>query len=121
MLKLEGVLLSSENPQALVDFYQKMFEIEPVWEGGDFKAWDLGGSSITVGPHSEVKSKNTDAPRIMFMLTTDDVAGEFKRMTDLGAKTVAEPYHPAEASDMWLATLEDPDGNYFQLGTPWKE
>jgi hypothetical protein len=22
---------------------------------------------------------------------------------------------------MWLATLADPDGNYFQLATPWED
>ncbi len=47
-------------------------------------------------------------------------AGEFARIKDLGAEVVAEPYHPSEEPSMWLATLADPDGNYFQLATPMK-
>lgn len=26
-----------------------------------------------------------------------------------------------QAEEMWLATYADPDGNYFQLATPWSE
>lgn len=120
MLKLDGLLLSSENPQILCDFYQKVLEKEPEWTGGEFKGWQVGESYLTIGPHSDVKGRNADAPRIMFFLTTDDVEGEYKRILELGAKSIAKPYHPEEASDMWLATLEDPDGNYFQLSSPMK-
>jgi predicted enzyme related to lactoylglutathione lyase len=56
----------------------------------------------------------------MFNFETNDVQGEFKRMKGLGAKVIAEPYHPADDQDMWIATLADPDGNYFQLISPMK-
>jgi len=39
-------------------------------------------------------------------------------MLGLGAKEIASPYKPGEADNMWLSTLSDPDGNYFQLATP---
>jgi len=42
---------------------------------------------------------------------------EFARMKLTGAKVVKEPY---EMGGGWIATLSDPDGNYFQLMTPWK-
>ena len=35
-----------------------------------------------------------------------------------GAKAVQEPYHPGAASEMWVATIADPDDNYFQLMSP---
>lgn len=31
---------------------------------------------------------------------------------------VKEPY---ELQGMWIATFADPDGNYFQLMSPWEE
>jgi hypothetical protein len=33
---------------------------------------------------------------------------------------VAKPYKPEEDKSNWLATLEDVDGNYLQLATPWE-
>jgi len=38
-------------------------------------------------------------------------------MVKLGAVSIKEPY---EIEGMWIATLADPDGNYFQLMNPWK-
>ena len=43
---------------------------------------------------------------------------EYERLRGLGVGVYKEPYRPAEAADLWLATLEDPDGNYFQLASP---
>jgi predicted lactoylglutathione lyase len=36
--------------------------------------------------------------------------------TSVGAKVIKEPY---QMGDAWISTLADPDGNYFQLMTPW--
>jgi hypothetical protein len=49
------------------------------------------------------QSKNPE--RIMFNFETKDVKGEFKRMKGLGAKEIAEPYHPDDDQDSWIATL----------------
>ena len=121
MLNLSGALISSEDPKVLVEFYQKIIGKDPEWTGGEFTGWKVGDSYLTIGPHSEVKGKNETPGRIMLFLTTSDVEGEYKRMIGLGAKNVQEPYHPEEAKDMWLSTLEDPDGNYFQLSSPMDE
>ena len=51
--------------------------------------------------------------------TTPDVKGEFDRIQGLGATVKQEPYQPGGgAEELWLATFEDPDGNYFQLASP---
>ena len=52
------------------------------------------------------------------MKETEKVKEEFKRIAKEGAKIIKEPY---EMGGMWIATLSDPDGNYFQLMTPWKD
>lgn len=32
---------------------------------------------------------------------------------------VREPYRPSEEHDLWVATLSDPDDNYWQLISPF--
>lgn len=56
----------------------------------------------------------------MLNFDTDDVKGEFDRIKKLGVAVIAEPYQ-MEGFDMWIATFADPDGNFFQLMTPWEE
>jgi predicted enzyme related to lactoylglutathione lyase len=58
----------------------------------------------------------------MLNFQTADVKGEFERIKELGARVKQEPYQPGEgAGEMWIATFEDPDGNYFQLASPMPE
>jgi predicted enzyme related to lactoylglutathione lyase len=47
------------------------------------------------------------------------VRAEFNRIRDLGADVIAEPYEPQGGDGMVMCTFADPDGNYFQLATPW--
>ncbi len=120
-MKLSGVMLGSDNPKVLGDFYTKVFG-EPGWRQDDWYGFGIGDSNLMVGSHSEVNGKNVSPGRMMFMVETDNLQQEFTRIKDLGAEVIAEPYQPSveENSDNWLATFADPDGNYFQLATPWK-
>lgn len=120
MLNLDSILVFSENPKPLVEFYKKLFGGEPAWTGGDFTGFKVGASYLMIGPHDKVKGKNTNPERIMINFSTADVKAEFERIKGLGAKVVAEPYQPGEEPNMWLATFEDPDGNYFQIGSEMK-
>ena len=47
--------------------------------------------------------------------------GEFAKLQAAGATVVREPYTFEQAPDAWIATLSDPDGNYFQLVSPMGE
>lgn len=118
-LNLNSVLVSSEDPKPLYEFYTKIFG-DPVWDQDGFKSWEAGSGALTVGPHDKVKGKSKEPGRILFFFETADVEGEFARIKGLGASVIQEPYHPDPASEMTLATLEDPDGNYFQLASPWE-
>ncbi len=120
MLKLNSILLFSENPSSLVEFYKKILQRDPDWSGGDFQSFEVGSAWFMIGPHSKVRGQNKNPERMMFNFETNDVANEFKRMKKMGAKEIAAPYHPGEDKEMELATLADPDGNYFQLNTPMK-
>jgi predicted enzyme related to lactoylglutathione lyase len=120
MLNFNSILLFSPNPKELSEFYTKVFGVKPGWNEGDYTGWMVGNAFVTIGPHDKVKGKNTEPERFMFNLETDEVEKEFDRIKELGASVIAEPYHPGEAKDMWIATFADPDNNYFQLITPMK-
>ncbi len=51
----------------------------------------------------------------MINFETAQVQQEFERIKALGGKVIREPYQMGQG---WIATLADPDGNYFQLVTP---
>ena len=116
-MDFNNILIGSEDPQRLVDYYTKMFG-EPTFSDGGYSGWQLGSGFVSVGPHSEVKGRNPSPGRIIWNITTSDVQAEFDRMKAAGAVVVAEPYTFEGAPGSWIATLEDPDGNYFQLMTP---
>jgi predicted enzyme related to lactoylglutathione lyase len=116
-MNLNSILIGSEDPQRLIGYYSKLFG-EPAWRGGDFTGWQIGTGWVTVGPHDRVKGRNADPGRLIWNIETPDVKGEFERLTAAGATVVQEPYHPGEMEEGWIATLSDPDGNYFQLVSP---
>lgn len=116
-MNLNGILIGSEDPKRLVEYYTKLFGA-PGWEGGDYNGWQIGTGSVTVGPHDRVKGKNAHPGRVIWNIETADVKGEFERFRDAGATVVQEPYSPVEAPEMFIATFADPDDNYFQLITP---
>lgn len=120
MLDLTTVMVYSENPQPLVEFYKKVLEKDPEWSEGGYSGFKVGNMILMFGPHSEVHGKNTMPARFIINFETSDVEKEFERIEKLGATVVAKPYHPGEDPKMSLATFADPEGNYFQLASPMK-
>lgn len=104
------------QPSAMGKFYEMVFEKKSDMEEGGWYGWQVGNGFLTVGEHSEMIGKSKDPARIMFNLETTEVQKEFDRIKAGGATVVKEPYQMEGA---WIATLADPDGNYFQLMTPW--
>lgn len=118
MLNFNSVMIGSTQPEVLQKFYEQVFTgITPMKDGG-FWGWKVGSAFISVGEHSEAQGKAKDPARIMLCLETVEVKEEFERISQIeGAEVVKEPY---EIQGMWIATLADPDGNYFQLMMPWE-
>ncbi len=121
MLNFRSILLFSENSKELGDFYKEVFQKDPDMNDGGYFGFLVGDAFFTVGPHDKVKGSNKNPERIMFNFETEDVKEEFERIKSIGAKVIAEPYQMGEDTKAWIATLADPDGNYFQLMTPWKD
>ena len=119
-MDFNNILIGSEDPQRLVDYYTKIFGTPAMAEGG-YTGWQIGSGFFAVGPHSEVHGKNPAPGRLIWNISTADVKGEFDRMKAAGAIVVRDPYSfddIPEASGMLIATLADPDDNYFQLMSP---
>jgi predicted enzyme related to lactoylglutathione lyase len=117
-MNLNSILIGSENPQRLADFYTKLFG-EPTWNEGGYIGWMIGSGAVTVGPHDQVTGKNAQPGRIIWNIETPDVKGSFERFKSAGAEVIAEPYGMDDNPDEGLiATFADPDGNYFQLMSP---
>ena len=117
-LNLNGVMLGSEDPKRLADFYAEVLgSPNPDWsdEPNGWFGWQAGDGGLAIGPHSEVKGANPQPGRIMVNFSTLDLRGEFERIKGTGAEVVAEPYEPG--GGMLMCTFADPDGNYFQLVT----
>lgn len=116
-MNFNSILIGSADPQVLVDYYTKLFG-EPAMADGGYTSWQLGAGWITVGPHTEVEGKNAHPGRIIWNIETPDVKGEFERFKAAGAVVITEPYGFESDPNSWIATLADPDDNYFQLMSP---
>jgi predicted enzyme related to lactoylglutathione lyase len=121
MLNLNNILIFSENPGKLTEFYKNILQKDPEWNEGDFMGFSAGNTMIAIGPHDKVKGKNKNPERILINFETSDVKNEFKRIKDMGTKVIKELYQPSEEPNMWIATFEDPDGNFIQIASPFKE
>jgi predicted enzyme related to lactoylglutathione lyase len=115
--KLSGILIGTEDPQRLKDYYAKLFG-KPTWEDGGYFGWQFGDNGISFGAHDEVKGKNREPGRVIWNLESRDVKSDFERLRKAGASVVKEPYKMGDDDPGWIATFSDPDNNYFQLMSP---
>jgi predicted enzyme related to lactoylglutathione lyase len=117
MLNLNSIIIGTKQPQALANFYEKVIgkPADTFEQAAGFFGWQVGSAYFSVLEHSEMGGSAKDPGRVMFNLETAEVQAEFERIKGLGAVVIREPY---EMGGGWIATLADPDGNYFQLVSP---
>jgi predicted enzyme related to lactoylglutathione lyase len=118
MLNLNSIMVGTMQPKEMSEFYKKIFDKAPDMSEGGWSGWLVGSTFFNVGEHSEMNGKTKDPGRVMFNLETKEVKEEFERIKKAGATVIKEPY---EMGGAWIATFADPDGNYFQLMTPWEK
>jgi len=105
----------------MAEFYEKVFGKKADMEEGGWYGWQVGSCFFNVGEHSEVKGRSKEPQRVILNLETKDVREEFKRISKVdGIEVIKEPYEMEGWEGGWIATFADPDGNYFQLMTPWE-
>ncbi|KKS17372.1 MAG: hypothetical protein UU77_C0001G0032 [candidate division WWE3 bacterium GW2011_GWC1_41_7] len=123
MLNLNSIFIGSSQPKELASFYEKLFGRPSEMPGSDGSedmgyGWLVGNTFLSIGSHSDINGKAKEPQRIILNIETEDVKEEYARAVKLGATSIKEPY---EMEGMWIATLADPDGNYFQFMTPWDQ
>jgi predicted enzyme related to lactoylglutathione lyase len=90
-MNFNSILIGSEDPKRLVDYYTKLFG-DPGFTDGTYAGWQIGNGFLTVGPHSEVTGRNAEPGRLIWNIETTDVKGEFERFVAVGANVIREPY-----------------------------
>jgi predicted enzyme related to lactoylglutathione lyase len=116
-MNFNSILIGSDDPGRLTAYYTKLFG-EPTWNDGGYTGWMIGSGAVTVGPHDQVHGRNSQPGRLIWNIESSDVPGDFERFRDAGATVVREPYEFEDSPGAWIATLADPDDNYFQLMSP---
>ena len=117
-LNFNNVMIGSAQPEVLGDFYTRVFDRPADMKEGGYYGWQVGAAWLSIGEHSEVKDRAKEPQRVIVNFETKEVKEEFARLREAGATVVKEPY---ELEGMWIATFADPDGNYFQLMSPWEQ
>ena len=118
-MNFNSILIGSAQPTALVEYYSKLFGPPAMTDdGGGYSGWVIGSGFLGVGPHSEVNGPNQSPGRLIWNIESPDVQGDFERMKAAGAIVIRAPYEYEGAPGSSIATLADPDGNYFQLMSP---
>jgi predicted enzyme related to lactoylglutathione lyase len=117
MLNLNSLMVGSMQPKVMAEFYEKVFaRPADMVENGSDHGWSVGNTFFMVTAHSDIKGMAKEPSRMILNFETEQVKEEFKRIKAIGAKVIKEPY---EMEGMTIATFADPDGNYFQLMTPF--
>src|SRR5262245_61922040 len=117
MLDLNSVMIGTQQPRELAAFYEKVIgkPADMVDAEQGCWGWQVGTAFLGILQHSKMEGQTKDPGRVMLNFETAQVQEEFARVTALGAVVIAAPY---QMGGGWIATLADPDGNYFQLVTP---
>jgi predicted enzyme related to lactoylglutathione lyase len=117
MLNLNSVMIGTKQPKALATFYEKVIgkPADMVDTENGFYGWQVGSAYLSVLEHSEMGGNTKDPGRVMLNFETSQVKEEFERIAALGGVVIKAPY---EIGGGWVATLADPEGNYFQLVSP---
>lgn len=119
IIGLESIMIGSENSRKLGKFYKDVLKLkmEDEFEFGEDNEYgiifNLGKINLVIMSHSGVKGKSKNPERILFNLEVDDIEKEVARLKKEKVKVVQDIYHMENYG--YIATLEDTDGNYFQL------
>ena len=117
MLNLNSIMIGTKQPRLLAAFYEKVIgrPADMVDSENGFFGWQVGSTNLSVLEHSEMGGNTKDPGRLILNFETPQVKEEFERIKAIGGSVIREPY---EIGGGWVATLADPEGNYFQLVTP---
>src|SRR2546428_5014457 len=82
-MNLNGLLIGSENPPRLRDYYTKLFG-KPTWDEGGYFGWQLGSGSVTIGPHDQGKGENPEPGGVIWEIEGKDGKGPIQKVKGAG-------------------------------------
>jgi predicted enzyme related to lactoylglutathione lyase len=106
----------SHDLNNLLPFYRDVLGLKVTMETPGFVVVGTDSEEepgLGIGTHSEVKGKASDPYRHMVGLATDNLDGDYARLTAAGVEFIEGPTD--YGGGMRMATLKDPEGNIVQL------
>jgi predicted enzyme related to lactoylglutathione lyase len=114
--RLDAVLFASPNPEALAQFYQQGFELEPPrWHGDDHMGLNLSNTYLGFDRSKGPAPAPGGSASIWFRV--EDIEAAFARLVRLGAKVKYAPTREESPGEI-LAMVYDPEGNTIGLISP---
>jgi predicted enzyme related to lactoylglutathione lyase len=109
------VILHSERPDVLVDFYKDVVGLTPRFEvtPGAFSTGATSAFDLIVEPHSEIHGTAREPQRMLLNFIVEDALAEQRRLKSQAVPFVRDATE--EPGVGIFATFTDPDGNYCQL------
>lgn len=107
-----ALLLCSNQAAELKAWYRDAFDAGENEHG----ALIFGDVDLYIESHSEITGPTAEPARAMICLNIEEFGEVERRLRSRGIRFQREPETTGFG---WLATVEDPDGNFVQL-TQWK-
>ena len=119
-MNFNSILIGSEDPQRLVEYYTKLFGAPGFSDGG---YTGVAARHRLGHRRAALRGQGQERPAragIIWNIETADVKGDFDRLKAAGAivDRGALRLRARHASRRSIATFADPDDNYFQLMSP---
>lgn len=130
MFKKTYILIWSETPDELMEFYRDVLELKlndkiDIPKKGEIEA-DYGyefiltekEDKVWIGKHPDVKGFSKEPIRIMHNLYTDEVQKWHDKVKAAGSKILQEPIKTpfySESLPWFVSTFLDPEGNCWQF------
>src|SRR4051812_50018756 len=79
LMNLNSILIGSEDPKRLADYYTRLFG-EPGWNMGGYIGWQLGSGGGTGGAPDQGKGRHAGPRRVIFYNQRGDGEGGLRRV-----------------------------------------
>lgn len=110
---LGGIVLGSTDPEGLWEWYRTAFA-PGAERDGEMLGLELGGTYLIFESRDDVAAKAAEPGRLLVNYEVDDIRAAEKHLDETLNVRWIRPVTDM-GGDIFLATLEDRDGNYVQL------
>lgn len=113
---INSITVWTENLEPMFRFYHDLLGLPIHSRRTDFIAFQVGQMHFNLYRHDRVHGSSKDPYRVMVHMRIDDIDQIYQRLSTEGVK-FDRPPSPMDIGG-WLATVQDPDGNVFQMYQP---